>query len=217
MDEHEKTKIAVAVFDKLADVYQQRFMDVSQYHSGFDTFCTAVKVTNATILELACGPGNITKYVLKQRPDFKIFGIDLAPNMVALAKANNPQADFAIMDCRDIQTLGKKYDAVMCGFCLPYFSESETAQLVHAISEVLNPDGVVYISTMETTESNQSGIKKSSSGDEVYMYYHNADFLVATLEASGFAILEFERQDYPAGGETDLILIARKVNRDVVS
>lgn len=55
---------------------------------------------SAAIVEVACGPGNITKYLLNKRPGFKIGGIDLAPNMVELAKVNNPTASFQVMDSR---------------------------------------------------------------------------------------------------------------------
>src|SRR6185295_3669822 len=98
----DKTKIAVNIFNKHASKYQDKFMDVNLYAGSFDFFCDAAKKQNAKILEIACGPGNITSYLLNKRPDFKILGIDLAPNMIALAKINNPKADFQLMDCRDI-------------------------------------------------------------------------------------------------------------------
>ena len=103
--EKDKSKIAVAVFDKLANLYQEKYMDVSAYHKSFDFFCDAVQKENPEILELACGPGNITKYILQKRPDFNVLGTDLAPNMLALAKKNNPSVNFQILDSRNIKQL----------------------------------------------------------------------------------------------------------------
>jgi trans-aconitate methyltransferase len=60
---------------------------------------------DADILELACGPGNITQYIISKRSDFKILGTDLAPNMIELAKINNPSAQFQLLDSRDIRTI----------------------------------------------------------------------------------------------------------------
>ena len=85
-----------------------------------DLICNAVIKNKATILEIGCGPGNITKYLLSKRPDFNIFGIDIAPNMIELSKINNPKANFAVMDSRNISTIETKYDAMVCGFCLLY-------------------------------------------------------------------------------------------------
>src|SRR6218665_64086 len=115
MDKNQK---AVAIFDKLATLYQSKFMDVSMYAVGLDLFCTTVK-KEAAVLELACGPGNITRYLLNKRPDLKIMATDLAPNMVTLGKANNHEAEFILLDCRDLLVLNRKFDAVICGFCLP--------------------------------------------------------------------------------------------------
>src|ERR1043165_1092851 len=97
-------EMAVNVFDRCAQDYQAKFMDVQQYSRSLDIFCAQVK-KDAGILELACGPGNITKYLLQKRPDLEILGTDLAPNMLELAKQHNPQAIFQLMDCRDIGKL----------------------------------------------------------------------------------------------------------------
>ena len=208
----DKTKIAIDVFDKYANEYQSKFMNVDLYHDTFDLFCNSIAQKNAEILELACGPGNITKYLLQKRPDFKILGIDMAPNMIRLAKINNPGAEFQLMDCRDIGRLDKKYDAIMCGFCLPYLSKEETVKLISDASKLLTTKGVFYLSTMEDDYS-KSGFKKSSSGDELYIHYHEADYLMDTLNKNGFNVIDIRRKDNPANNDTakDLVLIAGKL------
>lgn len=208
----DKNKIAVDVFNKLADLYQSKFMDVSMYHDTFDIFCNVIKKQDAKLLELACGPGNITKYLLTKRPYFKILGTDLAPNMLELAKVNNPQAQFALMDARLIVGLEEKYDALMCGFILPYLSKEEAEKMIIDASKILNQGGVIYISTMEDDYS-KSGYKKGSTGDEIYMYFHQADYLVTALKKYGFEIIEEQRKTYQMQENVDtidLILIAKK-------
>ncbi|MGH2664274.1 class I SAM-dependent DNA methyltransferase [Flavobacterium sp.] len=210
----DKTKIAVDVFNKSAKEYQDRFMDVDLYNDSFDIFCSSVTKVNAEVLELACGPGNCTRYVIKNRPDFNILGTDLAPNMLELARNNNPSATFQLMDCRDILLLNKKYDAILCGFCLPYLSKAESEKLIDDAATILNPNGILYISTMEETEDNKSGFKSSSSDEyRAYIYYHQADYLLNALEKNGFKIIHFKRQDYPTTDGTktvDLLIIAQK-------
>lgn len=207
-----KTQTAVEVFNKLAEHYQSKFMDVGLYAETLDLFCNSIAKQNANVLEFACGPGNITKYLLNKRPDLKILGTDLAPNMIELAKANNPTAVFQVMDCRDIGKLTKKYDGLMCGFCLPYLSKEETIKLIADVSKLLKPEGVLYISTMEDDYS-KSGLKKGSTGDEIFMNYHQADYLIAALKENSFKIIELKRQDYPTQEgtkTTDLIILAEK-------
>lgn len=203
---------AANIFNKLATQYQDKFMDTSMYHDTFDLFCGHIKTQNAGILELACGPGNITRYLLYRRPDFKILGLDLAPNMVRLAKANNPQADFQVMDCRDIYKITKKYNAIMCGFCLPYLSKPETLDLIKDASLLLKPGGVLYLSTMEDDYST-SGLRKGSTGDEIYMHYYRESDLVEVLNKNQFTIMNLRRKQYQERQDqmtTDLIIIAIK-------
>ncbi|MCF6131827.1 class I SAM-dependent methyltransferase [Flavobacterium wongokense] len=207
----DQTKIAVNVFNKLAHAYQERFMDVSLYHDSFDTFCQSIKKENPSILELACGPGNITKYLLEKRPDFKILATDLAPNMIELGKINNPTADFQLLDFRDIENLDTTFDAVMCGFGLPYLSKKEAIQFIEDSKHILNPNGVLYLSTMEDDNS-KSGFKTGSTGDAMYQNFHQADYLTETLENNGFKIIDIQRKKYLHNQQdtTDLILIATK-------
>ena len=208
----DKTKIAIDVFNSHARAYQDKFMDTYLYHDTFDMFCNNIAVENAAILDIACGPGNITRYLLGKRPDLRISGIDLAPAMLELASANNPGAEFSLMDCRQINSLNKKYDGIMCGFCLPYLSKDEAKQLIFDAAQILYTGGSLYISTMED-DYIKSGWQVSSSGDKVYMYFHQADYLGDTFIESGFNILAIERKVYPAADgtiTTDLIMIAVK-------
>lgn len=204
-------KKAVAIFNKRADAYQDKFMDVSSYSDSFDLFCDQIPA-NADILEIACGPGNITKYLLNKRPDLRIFGIDLAPNMIELARINNPTAHFEIMDCRNIGSVQEKYNAIMCGFCLPYLSKQEAEELIRSAANILDPKGVLYLSMIEGDHS-RSGISLSSYGDEGYMYYHEAGHISDTLKENGFQIIELLRKDAvekDGTQRTDLLILAKK-------
>src|SRR5690606_4608879 len=95
------------------------------------------------------GPGNITRYLLAKRPDFTIDAIDIAPNMIELAKQNNPTANFEVMDCRGIAGISKKYDGIICGFCMPYLSKSDCGQLIADSANLLKDNGILYFSTIE--------------------------------------------------------------------
>lgn len=187
-------------------------MNVDLYGETLDAFCEAIKKDNPEILEVACGPGNITKYLLNKRPDFKLLGTDLAPNMLEIAKSNNPTVEFQLMDARDITKLEKKFDAIMCGFCFPYFTKEETLKFIADASAILKTRGVFYISTMEDDYS-KSGIRKSSQGDEIFMNFHQADYLTDALLQNNFTVLKTERIASVMTDNTkviDLVLIAEK-------
>lgn len=209
----DKTQKAVEVFNNYANLYEESFMNFDLYNDTFDLFCETIAKENPDVLELACGPGNITKYLLAKRSDFKILGTDLAPKMIELALKNNPLANFQLLDCRDFLQLNKNFDAILCGFGLPYLSENDSIQLIKDAAVCLNKKGVLYISTMEENEDRKSGYKKGSTGDEIYIYYHQASYLVNALKEFGFKIISEQRKSFPEKDgtyTTDLILIAQK-------
>ena len=206
----DRIKLAPAVFDKNALTYQEKFMDTSTYHDGFDMALSKLS-PNAEILDVACGPGNISAYLLGKRPDLNILGIDLSTVMLELAEQNCPSAKFQLMDIREIRKINKVFDAVICGFGFPYLSKEEAVQFITDAATILNDTGVLYLSTMED-DYNNSGIQTASSGDKVFMYYHEAGYLTEALKANKLQLIETYRKHYEYNGKptTDLVLIATK-------
>ena len=199
-------------FDKSAKIYQDKFMDVSQFANTFDFFCNNITANNANILDIACGPGNITKYKVDRKPDYKILAIDLSPKMLELAQANNPAAKFQLMDCRKIGSIKQKFDGIICGFCLPYLTPEEAIKLIASVSELLNPEGMFYLSTMAEDDHNKSRFQTSSTGDQVYVHYHQEGFLTKALEENKFEIVNLSRFSSPDKDGliiTDLVLIGK--------
>ena len=202
------------LFDQFAQQYQEKYMEVDLYKDSFDLFCNAIKDQHADILEIGCGPGNVSRYLLNKSPNFNILGIDFAPQMIALAQKNVIDANFRVLDCRKMLELNRTFDAIMCAFCLPYLSMEESATLIQNCASLLTDDGILYISTMADYYEN-SGPKAPSSGgaDQLYTYYHQADYLTEFLHQNDFVLLDLQDQAYPVddGEDTvDLIIIAKK-------
>ncbi len=209
----DKYEITINTFNKLADKYQAKYMDFDFYFDTYDTFCELVTTNKAKIFEVGCGPGNITKYLLTKRPDYQIFGIDLAPKMVELARLNNPSAVFEVMDSRNIIEVKDKYDAVMCGFCTPYLSKTEVEALIANARYILNEGGVLHLSSMEDQES-RSGYQTSSAGDQVYTHYHQFEHFKKHLELNNFKIINVQRKLFPVGSgqpTTDMFIYAEAI------
>ncbi|HPB04842.1 MAG TPA: class I SAM-dependent methyltransferase [Prolixibacteraceae bacterium] len=210
----EKTSITIGTYNKCAVAFQDKFMNMDLYHKSYDRLCERIETVNPRILEIGCGPGNITRYLLSKRPDFDILATDLAEKMIVLATVNVPQAKFRVMDCREILSINETFDAIVCGFCMPYLSDDECAKLIADMAALLNPGGTVYFSTMEGDDSRSGFETTSFSGsNEVYVNYHQSDFLEKQLVQNGFENIELIVQGYPEPDGTisdDLIFIAAK-------
>ncbi|AWA30101.1 class I SAM-dependent methyltransferase [Flavobacterium magnum] len=203
---------AAAVFNKHAQRYQEKYMDMDLYDGTLDLFCGSVEKQNPAILDVACGPGNISRYILRKRPDFNVLGIDLAPNMIALAKGNIPDAAFRVMDCLDILELNAKFDGIICGFIFPYLSMEQASQFVTDAASMLHVDGILYISTMENDYSASKWQLSSDGEDGIFQHFYRADDITGMLESAGLTILHVQRVDFPNpdGVTTDMIIIAKK-------
>lgn len=209
------TENTIRLFDNFASLYQDKYMDLDLYHDTFDLFCHYLKQAAATVLELACGPGNITRYLLQKRPDLKILGTDLSEKMLALARTNIPNAEFQRLDLRESVNLPKQFDGVVCGFGLPYLSKEETISLIKDMPRILSSGGIFYISTMED-DYRKSGFKSPSSGgdQQMYIHYHEAGYLCDALKKSGFEVLDLMRKDFTQSDgstSTDLVIIAQLI------
>lgn len=200
---------SVAVFDKLAQHYADKYGDVSQYADGLRQFC-ALLPPDAKMLELACGPGNVTRFILDLRADLNVTATDLSPNMLEIAKRRNPEAQFAIMDCRDLITVDKT-DAILCAFGLPYLSTNEAKQLISDAASKLSNGGALYLSTMEG-EPSQTGWYTGSTGDRMFLNYHQEKPLVEAIENSGLTVVRNEKIDALMNGSpvVERILIAQQ-------
>ncbi len=210
MDRYKET---FDTWNNLAALYQEKFMDMDVYNSTYDHICNAITKPKAKLLDIGCGPGNITRYLLSQRPDYDIFGIDIAPNMIELAKKNNPAARFAVMDSRQIRHINDKYDGIICGFCLPYLSPVESNGLISSAYDLLNENGLLYLSYV-AGDPEQSHFK-TGSGGRVYFQFHDSAVLKTQLIKVNFDEIETFEVEYKTSETTfdiHTILIAKKKN-----
>lgn len=208
----DKYKTTFETWNKVADLYEDKFMDVDLYDDSYNLFCQGIEKENPAIFEVGCGPGNITRYILAQRPDFQIKAIDVAPNMITLAKINNPTADFEVMDCREIDKITTVFDGIICGFCMPYLSRTDCEKLLKDSSQLLESGGILYFSCIEG-DYKTSGYETGSTGDSCYIYYHEEAFFVKTLEDNGFELVSLFKKRHPFDEESKqvhLIFVAKK-------
>jgi len=206
--------LSVKRFDEFAAEYAQRFMDLNAYSDSIDRFCNLIGNDHPNILELGCGPGNVTKILKLRFPESEIIAIDLAPKMIEIAREQLPEVDFVVMDVRDISIIPVKFDAIMCSFCLPFLSKADTEKLINDCVGLLVSGGILYISTMEGNKERAGFETTSFSGNsEIYFNYHRQPDLEDAFAKSGFELRQAKLQDYiePDGSvTTDLIFIAVK-------
>ena len=210
-----KNSNTAILFNKYAKSYENKFMDSDLFHDTYDSFLAYLSSDESAILDIGCGPGNITKYLLDNLPKLKVLGIDIADEMLQLAKNNNPSANFKLMNCNSIHTINTSFDGIMNGFCLPYLSKEEVSTFIKNSYRLLNTNGILYISTMEDSYENSKYVGPSSGGNEaLYTYYYPENYLKSILLENRFKILETAQVQQVIEDNTteatDIVIIAQK-------
>ena len=209
---NKKTMETVKIFDDAAYRYQEKYMDVSPYAEGLSLFCDSLCVEGAHVLDVACGPGNIARYVVDQMPSVKITAIDLSEKMLVLAKANVPSAVTLRIDAKGVKGIGQKFEGILASFIFPYLSNNEVSDFIRDAEDILTPNGLIYISTMQGNNTD-SGYVGPSDGMQMFINYHELDYLEETVLKNGFDIILSKLQpfDYGKGNSgTDIIIIGKK-------
>lgn len=95
------------------------------------------------LLDVACGTGEHLRHL---KATFEVEGIDISPDMLAVARAKLPGVPLQQADMRDFD-LGRAFDAVICLFSAVghLTDEAELEGAMHCIARHLEPGGVCLI------------------------------------------------------------------------
>ena len=99
------------------------------------------------VLDMGCGPGNSSRVLAGRFPEAQILGVDSSPEMIAAAKANHPDLEFALCDAgRQLPSLGQgAFDVVFSNACIQWIPNHP--DLLRDMLSLLRPGGVLAVQT----------------------------------------------------------------------
>ena len=138
-----------AVFSRHAEAYKSRLDEImarGEARGRLRMLEGSGAAPGMTVLDLACGPGNITRLLAwRVRPDGRVLGVDLARGMIALAaREHPPRTWFAVMDIERLGLSDKAFDAITCGHGLQFAPDLDRA--LREAWRVLRPSGILAAS-----------------------------------------------------------------------
>ncbi|MGI9530468.1 class I SAM-dependent methyltransferase [Lutimonas sp.] len=209
MDENQMTFDA---WNNVAAVYESQFMNLKLYDETYDLFLHVLRGVSAEVLEIGCGPGNISKYLIEKRPGLGLLGIDSSVKMLERARLNVPEASFEELDCRTVLSLKSQFAGIVCGFIIPYLSKTERKKLIADCSRLLVKHGILYLSFVHT-EMEESQLLKDQKGNCMRFYGHNHLKVTEELRSNSFELLyelsiPFRRKD--GSSEDHFVVIAKR-------
>jgi ubiquinone/menaquinone biosynthesis C-methylase UbiE len=205
-------------WNNVAQLYEEKFMGLELYNDTYKRFCDLLSKPNASVLEIGCGPGNITRHILDLNPNLKVLATDISKNMIDLAKKNNPVIEVQVLDCRKLKTINKKFDGIICGFTIPYLSKLDCLKLISDCSNLLIEEGTLYVSFV-SGDYDKSGFISGSSGDRTYFYYHELKTIKQELELNNMTVVDSIQKKYKKSdtiSETHTIINATKRKHNTI-
>jgi ubiquinone/menaquinone biosynthesis C-methylase UbiE len=197
-------------YDQSAVAYENTIATITNYDESYGCFFGLLNKDDS-VLDLACGPANISSKLKQALPDAFITGVDLSEKMVELAKRNVPDGNFITADIVSYKSENPN-NAIIIGFALPYLTFEESQSLIENTRFNLYDNGKIYISFMD---GEKEGYERPSFNQSVqlYIYYHKHARIRNLLQNNGFKILKEWIIDYLEldGSVTkDIVIIAEK-------
>lgn len=123
-----------------ATSYHERFAAVTE--RAIAPLLDAARVGAGTnLLDVAAGPGHLA--AAAARRGARVTGVDLAPEMVAIASRLHPNVSFREASAEQLPFPDGSFDAVTCAFGVGHFPEPE--RVLTEFARVLAPGGVAAL------------------------------------------------------------------------
>jgi len=154
---------------------------------------------DASVLELACGTGIVTRRLLDRLgPGAKLLATDLNDAMLDYARAKFGAGDaveWKQADATDLPFADRSFAAVVCQFGIMFFPDKESA--MRETYRVLKPGGTFLFSVWDAIEQNDlprtahSVVSKFFADNppdfyEVPFSFHDPETISSMLSAAGF-------------------------------
>lgn len=132
--------------ETIAENYRRDFEPAFAAPVSRELFRIANLRSGERVLDVACGTGYVARAAAKiVGPVNKVAGVDIAPNMIAVARASAPDIEWHVADAEELPFADATFDAVLCQMGLMFVKNRDRA--VAEMHRVLDNDGRAVIST----------------------------------------------------------------------
>lgn len=142
-----------------------------KYDDWLDLFKRAIENCQTPIVELGCGKGKDTLYLVEKGK--KVIPCDYSSSAIENIQKNFPEVERA--ECFDM-TKGLPFednftDLIVCGLSLHYFTERTTFKILEEIKRVLKPKGILLFRVNSTKDVNYG----AGEGKEIEHHLYETD------------------------------------------
>ncbi len=135
-----------------------------------DTFIDIIENSKTPIIDLGCGSGNDTLYLINHGKE--TISIDCSDYAIEKIKLNIPETKAILHDMTKPFNFANNYtDVVIADLSLHYFSKDVTNQIIAEISRILVPNGHLLIRVNSMNDTNFC----AGQGKEIEKHFYFVD------------------------------------------
>ncbi len=153
------------------DIHSHYEREKIKYDDWLELFDRAIKQCETPIIDLGCGSGNDTLYLIERGK--KVIPCDYSKNAIENIKNNFPEIERA--ECFDMSR-GLPFednftDIIISDLSLHYFTEKKTFEILDEIKRVLKPNGLLFFRVNSVKDVNHGAGK----GKEIEPHLYETD------------------------------------------
>lgn len=138
------------------------------YDDWLELFDRAIEQCKTPIIDLGCGSGNDTKYLIERGK--KVIPCDYSTQAIENIKKNFPEVERT--ECFDMRN-GLPFEdnftsIIIADLSLHYFSKEDTRKLLDEIKRVLKKDGILLFRVNSVNDVNHG----AGQGEEIERHYY---------------------------------------------
>ena len=186
-----------ASYDRVAQEYAARFFD-ELIHKPLDRAlldCFAEQVRGrGPVVDIGCGPGQVARYLHAR--GVPASGLDLSPEMVALAQRLTPEVSFRQGSMLALDAADGTWGGISAFYCIIHLPPDGVLQALREFNRVLCPGGLLLLAF----HIGQEIVHLDEWWDQpvdIDFHFLERAAVERQLEAAGFVVeARIERQPY---------------------
>jgi ubiquinone/menaquinone biosynthesis C-methylase UbiE len=185
-------------YDRIAEEYAERYFKELDHkpldRKLLDRFAQRTR-DSGPVCDLGCGPGHLARYLSER--GVETFGLDLSPEMLALARRLNPDIVFEQGNMLSLDLDDNSLRGIAAFYSIIHIPPSQIVRVLAELKRVLKPGGLLLVAFHVGEETLHL---EELWGEKVSMdfFFFTKKEMEDHLRSAGFDIEEvIERAPYP--------------------
>jgi len=186
-----KTEELRAAHDVLAEFYAERLagaldrMPIEQAVLGLFCELTLAAGLGATVADIGCGTGRLAPYLAAR--GLSVWGADLSPEMIRVARRDQPGFRFDVADVRDLPMPDASLAGVVCWYSLMFLAPPARPAAFRELARVVKPGGYLVTAFKAGDSQLRRAGHSTGLGVEFDVYWLSPDEMERQVAGAGFA------------------------------